>query len=84
MKNIVKQKKNQTWPGERKTWAHESVVPGDVTGLFSKFEQFHAKTPADGHQKERKYEKILNIVLFLIKIDKYNKNCVLTWKMVMS
>ena len=29
-------------------------MPGDVTGLFSKFEQFYAQTPADGHQKERK------------------------------
>ena len=43
-------------------------MPEDDTGLFSKFEQFHAQTPADGHQKERKYDKILNTVFL------FNKN----------
>ena len=53
-------------------------MPGDVTGLFSKFEQFHPQTPADGHQKERKYDKILTPCFCLIKIDKYTKNCFLS------
>ena len=66
-------KQNEEHPAEGTTQQHtgaeggpEEAVDFDGPGVFRNSRRFHAQEDQDGHQNERKYDKILEYKQFCI------------------